>query len=108
MNDLAMVIGGLFVGVLVIYIIANFLQRKSEEEGNLFTGPPSPTMRVIAFIFGFLFGGIFLLQVLFSDRFLIVMPVLSIALLAYSLGINQIINRLQTMWNRDIDDQDKD
>ena len=108
MNDLAMVIGGLFVGVLVIYIIANFLQRKSKEEGNLFTGPPSPTMRVIAFIFGLLFGGIFLLQVLFSNRFLIVMPILSVALLAYSFGINKIINRLQTMDSQNVDDQDQD
>ncbi len=108
MKDLALVIGGLFVGVLVLYVIANFLQKKTDASGNLFTGTPTPTMRGIAFIFGLLFGGIFLLEIFTSDRFLIVMPVLSIALIAYSLGAYQIINTIQTMWERDRDDRDSD
>ncbi len=103
MNDLGLVLIGLFVGIIFLVVIANFLQKKADNEGNLFTGPSSPTMRIIAFIFGVLFGVIFLLEILFSDHFLIVMPVLSIALLAYSLGIKQIIKVLQNMDKRDPD-----
>jgi hypothetical protein len=106
MNDLVLVLGGLVGGIFVIYLIASLLQNKANAGGNLFTGQPSPKSRVIAFVFAVLFGGIFLLQYFTSDQFLIIMPVLSLALLAYSFGFTKFIRAIQRMDDQDSDNQD--
>ena len=94
-SDLAVVLLGLFIGILLIGFVAYLLQNRATRKGNLFTEPASPFLRILAFIFGLIFGVFFIMQILFLDSYLVIMPILSIALIAYSLGANQIIKAFQ-------------
>jgi hypothetical protein len=95
MNDIGLVLLGLFFGILFIYVIASIIQNRVNKTGYIFTPNPSPALRILAFVFGLLFGGVFLVDLLTSDRFLVIMPVLSFVLLAYSLGATKVLNSLQ-------------
>ncbi len=83
----------LILGVLVG--VASALDKRSKTKGNLFTGKPSGTTRIIAILLGLLFGGIFVAEALWSSVVHIVPPILAIALLGYAFGAEKLIKDIQ-------------
>jgi hypothetical protein len=86
------------IGAVIILVgAASFLERRAKNRGNLFTGHASMTSRIIAFIFGALFGGVFIYQVMIFNEYTVVFPILAFAFFAYSLGWNRIIDSVQKL-----------
>jgi hypothetical protein len=88
---IVLVLAGAFA---VVGGVAYFLQNRAKREGNLFTQPASRSTRIFAFLVGLLFAGFFVLEILSADRFHIFLPILAVALFAYSLGFNRMIESL--------------
>jgi len=83
-----MIVGAIF---LVIYLI----DRRSRNDGGLFTRLPSLTMRIFAGLLGLVFGAIFIYELTLSNTLHLIWPVVSVALLAYSLGAGTLLLKLQ-------------
>jgi hypothetical protein len=84
---------GLVLGILIV--VASALDKRSKTKGNLFTGKPSRTMRVIAILLGLLFGGIFVAELLWSMVIHIWPPIVAVALLGYGFGAEKLMNTIQ-------------
>jgi len=95
MYDLITIILGLVGMFVIVGGIAYVLQNRAKKKGNLFTQPASSMTRIVAFIFGLIFAGFFLLEILYEDRFHVIMPFLAILLFAYSVGFNRFIEIVQ-------------
>jgi phosphatidylglycerophosphate synthase len=95
MYEIMTILLGLIGMFVIVGGIAYFLQNRAKKEGNLFTQPATLKTRITAFIFGMIFTGFFLLEILYEDRFHIVMPLLAVFLFAYALGFNRIIESFQ-------------
>jgi hypothetical protein len=90
------------IGLLVaLVVVASALDRRSKSKGNLFTQPPSPTMRILAILLGLIFGGIFVAEMLWSEIIHIWPPILAVALLAYAFGAEKLIVAIQKMRESD-------
>lgn len=81
--------------IIGLFVIASAFDRNSKKRGNLFTTPPSPTMRIIAIFLGLLFAGMFVLEVTSSNYIHILPPILSVAMFAYALGFNKLLIGIQ-------------
>jgi len=80
----------------VVFYLIYLIERRAKAEGTMFTGPASPTMRMLALLLGLVFAGVFLLDIASSWGILhFVFPILSIALLSYSVGAEGLLRRLQ-------------
>jgi hypothetical protein len=87
-----LIVVGSIIGLVVI---ASALDRNSKKHGNLFTTPPSPTMRILAIFLGLLFAGMFVLEV-FSFKYIHVFPpILSVAMFAYAIGFDKLLVGIQ-------------
>ena len=95
MNDLLFIVLVLGGGIALVGGIAYLLQRRAKGAGPLFANPAGPTARIVALVLGLLFGAFFLFELLFTDRVHVVMPILAVALLAYSLGAGRLLGSLQ-------------
>jgi hypothetical protein len=96
MSDLWLVILGIATGIFVLVVVASALERRAKNRGALFTQKAAPTMRITAVVLGVLFGGFFLIEVLFTDRVHIAPPILAIALIGFGSGSGRLIRRIQT------------
>lgn len=88
----------LFLAVMVIgvpLLIIWLLDRRAKEKGPLFTGPTTPLQRIIALIFGFACASISIWGYLDSGRFILILPILAIALIGYGIGIRGFLDQLQ-------------
>ncbi|HDQ73093.1 MAG TPA: hypothetical protein ENN19_13525 [Chloroflexi bacterium] len=83
------------VVIVVAGAIVYMFDRHTKQKGALFTGTPSPMMRVLAGLFGLVFGGIFVAEWLFSDSVHFLFPILAIAALGYALGATSLLKALQ-------------
>jgi drug/metabolite transporter (DMT)-like permease len=95
MYEIMTIVLGIASMFVVVGAIAYFLQNKAKREGNLFTQPPSLKTKIIAFILAIVFGSLFLLEILYEDRFHTVFPILSVVLFLYSLGYSRFIKTIQ-------------
>jgi hypothetical protein len=82
----------LLVGLVVI---ATALERNSKSRGNLFTTPPSPTMRILAIFLGLLFAGMFVLEVISFNYIHVLPPILAVAMFAYAIGFDKLLVGIQ-------------
>ena len=89
---IVLVLGG---GIALVAGIAYLLERRAKGEGPLFVAPASPTARILALVLGLVFGAFFLFEFLFTDSIHVVMPILAVALLAYSLGAGRLLRSIQ-------------
>ena len=95
MNDLMMVLLVLAGGFAFVGGVAYLLQRQAMTQGSLFTQPASPLLRILALLLGLLFAGFFVLELVYSESVHVIMPVLAIALIAYSLGADRFLKHVQ-------------
>jgi hypothetical protein len=58
-------------------------------------------MRILALILGLGFGGLFVAEILWMDKFHLVFPAISVAGIAYSLGGTKLLQGLQRASDRD-------
>jgi hypothetical protein len=95
MGDVVVILLGLFGGLALVGGVAYVLQRRATMQGALFAGPASPTLRILALLLGLLFAGFFVVELLYADSIHIVIPVLAVALIAYSLGAGRLLKGMQ-------------
>ena len=91
MIDLLFSLGGVIVVIFILVAVVRLIERG----GPLFTGPATPRMRIIALLLGILFGGLFLWELISSETFRILWPILAIALISYSAGAYRLLRWLQ-------------
>jgi uncharacterized membrane protein AbrB (regulator of aidB expression) len=86
----------LVVIILVVFVgIVVYLDRRSKSKGSLFTGKPTMGMRILALLLGIVCGGVFVVELLASERFHLIFPILAIAGIAYGLGATALLKGLQ-------------
>jgi hypothetical protein len=95
-----------WANILLAYIVVSFifhfiylLDKRTKQEGILFTQPPSGKSRTFAFLAGILLGGAFIVIYLVGYRISFetgILVIASIALIAYSLGIDRPLAQIQT------------
>jgi hypothetical protein len=95
MYDVLAIVAGLALGIGFLVIVAGALERRARSQGPLFTRPPTPAGRVAAILFALIFGGAFLAELSFMERYHVVFPILAIALLAYALGAFKVLSSIQ-------------
>jgi len=95
MNDLVMILIVLAGGFVLVGGVAYLFERRAKTKGSLFTAAASPLLRILALLLGLLFAGFSVLEVISMNRFHIILPVLAIALIAYSLGSGYLLKSLQ-------------
>lgn len=95
MSETTFGILGVIVVLGILFGVAWALDRRSKTQGNLFSGPPTRTMRIIAFLLGLIFGGIFIGELLGSERIHLLPPIIAIAAFGYSFGAEKLMRRLQ-------------
>ncbi len=84
------------VFVSVVFCLIYLMERRAKTEGAMFTRPTSPAMRMLALLLGLVFAGVFLWDIASSWGILhFVFPILSIALLSYSVVAESLLRRLQ-------------
>jgi hypothetical protein len=91
--------------ILLAYIVVSFifhfiylLDRRTKKEGLLFTQPPSTKSRIFAFLIGIVLGGSFIVTWVIGYREsyeAAILAIASIALIAYSLGIDRPLAQIQ-------------
>ena len=82
--------------VLVVFAAVIYgMERRVKARGALFSGRPTPLMRVLAIVFGILFLGLFASELTTTSEIHLLFPVLAILLLSYGLGAGQLLVRLQ-------------
>ncbi|NIN68510.1 MAG: hypothetical protein GTO63_28150, partial [Anaerolineae bacterium] len=86
MSDLLLIVLVLGGALGFLVVVAYLLQSRASSEGPLFTGPSSGPLRMLALVLGLLFGGAFLVELLYMPRLHIVFPLLAVGLLGYALG----------------------
>ena len=95
MYDIITIVLGLIIMFAIVGGVAYFLENRAKKKGNLFTQPASLTSRIVAFLLGLIFAGSFVVEILYTDRFHVVIPILAVLLIAYSLGFNRLIATIQ-------------
>jgi hypothetical protein len=95
MSDTTIAVLGVILVLAVLIAVASALDKRSKTKGNLFTGKPSRTTRIIAILLGLLFGGIFVAELLWYTVIHIWPPILAVALLGYGFGAEKLINTIQ-------------
>jgi hypothetical protein len=95
MSETTIGVIGVIVVLGILIGVAWALDRRSKTKGNLFTGKPTRTMRIIAFLLGLIFGGIFIGELLGSERVHLLPPILAVAALGYSFGAEKLMRILQ-------------
>jgi len=71
------------------------LDRRAKANGPLFSGPATPTMRILALLLGILFAGLFLVESTSLETIRPAFAILALALLGYSLGAGRPLRTLQ-------------
>jgi cell division protein FtsW (lipid II flippase) len=97
MDETLLVVLVVVLSIIGLVVIASALDRNSKKHGNLFTTPPSLTMRILAIFLGLLFAGMFVLEVTSSNYFHVLPPILSVAMFAYAIGFNKLIVGIQNI-----------
>ena len=97
-----------WANILLAYIVVSFvfhfiylLDRRTKKEGLLFTQPPSTKSRIFAFLMGILLGGAFIIiwGIGYRKSYeTAILAIASIALIAYSLGIDRPLAQIQTAY----------
>jgi hypothetical protein len=97
-----------WANILLAYIMVSFvfhfiylLDRRTKKEGLLFTQTPSTKSRIFAFLIGILLGGAFIIIWVIGYREsyeTVILAITSIALIAYSLGIDRPLVQIQTAY----------
>ena len=95
MYDIMTIVLGIAGMFAIVGAVAYFLQDRANRKGNLFTGTATPGARIGAFILGLLFAAAFAAELLFADRVHLVLPLLTILLIGYSLGLSSLIEWFQ-------------
>ena len=95
MSETTIGVLGVIVVLGILIGVASVLDRRSKTKGNLFTGKPTGTMRIIALLLGLVFGGIFIAELLWSESIHLLPPILAVALLGYSFGAEKLMRTLQ-------------
>ncbi len=80
---------------VILAVVAPLLDRRAKARGNLFSGRTSVASRVVAFLFALLFGGLSIYQAVKLGAVTVVLPLLAVAFLAYALGWNSLVDRMQ-------------
>ncbi len=80
---------------VILAVVAPLLDRRAKAHGNLFSGRASVASRVVAFLFALLFGGLSIYQAVELGAVTLVFPLLGVAFLAYALGWNSLVDRMQ-------------
>ncbi len=74
------------------------LERRLKTHGALFTERATsapPSWRLLALLLGFLFAGLFVMELISSSEIHIWFPILAIALIGYGIGLGGLLNRIQ-------------
>lgn len=90
-----------YVIVSIIFHIIYLLDRQVKEEGLLFTQRPSKKSRFFSLVTGILLGGAFIGILAFGHGLSIeiaLLPIASIALLAYSFGVDRPLAQIQVAY----------
>ena len=95
MYEVMTIVLGIVSMFAVVGVIAYFLQNRAQRKGNLFTQPPNLKTKIIAFILAIVFGSLFILEILYEDRFHIVFPILAVMLFIYSVGYGRFLEAIQ-------------
>ncbi len=80
---------------VILAVVAPLLDRRAKAHGHLFGGRASVASRLIAFLFALLFGGLSVYQAVELGAVTVVFPLLAVAFLAYALGWNSLMARMQ-------------
>ena len=79
----------------VIFLVIHQIDRRSRRDGGMFIRSPSVTMRIFAGLLGLVFGVVFIYEMVSSDFIHFIWPVVSLALIAYSIGAGDLLLELQ-------------
>jgi hypothetical protein len=96
MSETTLGILGVIVVLGILFGVAWALDRRRKTEGDLFTGKSTRTLRIIAFLLGLIFGGVFIADLLGPDgKARRLYLIIAIAAFAYTLGADTLMRRLQ-------------
>jgi hypothetical protein len=95
MDETTIGIIGVVIALGLLVAVAYFLQNRSRTHGNLFTGKPSLTGRIIAIVIGLPLVGISAYEFLTQPLFHPVLGIVGIACLLYGVGINSFMKVIQ-------------
>jgi hypothetical protein len=90
-----------YIEVSIVFHFIYLLDRRTKKEGLLFTQTPSIKSRIFAFLTGILLGGAFIIIWIIGYREsyeTVILAMASIALIAYSLGIDRPLAQIQTAY----------
>ncbi|HEX2697391.1 MAG TPA: hypothetical protein VHM28_06745 [Anaerolineales bacterium] len=93
----------LYLFVALVFQLIYMLDRRTKAEGLLFTQPINPKERVYAFLLAALLGVSFIVFAFFGfqkDESTVILGVASIALLAYSLGFDWPLQKIQKTYSQ--------
>jgi hypothetical protein len=101
MYDLITILAVVSLGIALLVYVGKTLERRAKAQGPLFTQKPSSRNRIGAFIVGFLFGGIFLAELFFSNQYHFFFPIISVAAFAYAFGAYKLLYGIQKNTDED-------
>jgi hypothetical protein len=97
-----------WINIAITFVIANLLfhiiyllDHRTKTEGILFSQPPSLKLRIYAGLLGIILGGWFIIILLSGLRIsgeMLLLPIGSVALFGYSIGIDKPLQQIQNAY----------
>jgi hypothetical protein len=95
MDETTIVILGIILVFGMLIGTAYALNRRLKRRRYLFTGRSSGGLRVLALLLGLLFGGIFVGELIGSNRIHLWPPILAVILCGYGFGAEKLLKMIQ-------------